>query len=74
MVTVLFAVVTINVLASGLGTTLGPIGGDVIGLSSREIGLLLATGLPLQAWTRRTRTESGVSPSMQAGRRTRSAT
>lgn len=44
MVTVLSAVVTINVLASGLGTVLGQLGGDVIGLSSHEIGLLYLPG------------------------------
>lgn len=44
MVSVLFAVVTINLLASGLGTVLGQLGGDVVGLSSHEIGLLYLPG------------------------------
>lgn len=44
MVTVLLAVVTVNLLAAGLGTVLGQLGGDVVGLSSRQIGLLYLPG------------------------------
>jgi MFS family permease len=44
MVTVLLAVVTINLLAAGLGTVLGQLGGDVVGLSSQQIGLLYLPG------------------------------
>jgi DHA2 family methylenomycin A resistance protein-like MFS transporter len=44
MVTVLLAVVTVNLLAAGLGTVLGQLGGDVVGLSSQQVGLLYLPG------------------------------
>ena len=44
MVTVLLAVVTINLLSAGLGTVLGQLGGNVIGLTSQQIGLLYLPG------------------------------